>query len=82
MAELISGLEQFVQRAAGSAGTPQEASGDAENAPPAADTPISGRRLRRADTRTPRRPLLDRSNVFDSSVIKYALIDDETVLKK
>ena len=68
--------------AAGSRATPQEASGDAENAPPAdaADTPTGGRR--RVETRTPRRPLLDRSNVFDSSVIKYALVDDETVLKK
>ncbi|XP_043191768.1 nascent polypeptide-associated complex subunit alpha, muscle-specific form-like [Amphibalanus amphitrite] len=87
VAELISGLENFVKRAASAPaapGTPQEASEDAENAPPPADadgTPGPGRR-RRAETRTPRRPLLDRSNVFDSSVIKYALVDDETVLKK
>ena len=87
MAELISGLENFVKRAASvpaAPGTPQEASEDAENAPPPADadgTPGPGRRCR-AETRTPRRPLLDRSNVFDSSVIKYALVDDETVLKK
>ena len=69
--------------AAGSSATPQEASGDAENAPPAdaAGSPTGGRR-RRVETRTPRRPLLDRSNVFDSSVIKYALVEDETVLKK
>ncbi|XP_043191570.1 translation initiation factor IF-2-like [Amphibalanus amphitrite] len=87
VAELISGLENFVKRAASATaapGTPQEASEDTENAPPPVDadgTPGPGRR-RRAETRTPRRPLLDRSNVFDSSVIKYALVDDETVLKK
>ena len=80
IAELISGLEWFVQRASGTTpapGIPLEASEDAENALP---TLGSGRR-HRAGTRTPRRPLPDRSNVFDSSVIKHALTDD-TVLKK
>ncbi|XP_037087939.1 uncharacterized protein LOC119108479 [Pollicipes pollicipes] len=77
VAELISGLEQFVRRAAGpDAG--EEA--DAENRPPAAAAGTPARRRR--DGRTPRRPLLDRSNVFDSTVIKYALVDDEPVLKK
>ena len=80
-------MQRAAAGAAGSSGdTPQEAgSEDAENAAPAGDasgTPSPGRRRRRAETRTPRRPLLDRSNVFDSSVIKYALINDETVLKK
>ena len=53
-----------------------EASEDAENALP---TLGSGRR-HRAGTRTPRRPLPDRSNVFHSSVTKHALTN-ETVLK-